>query len=91
MATHDLLEAFIRKTLQDLGVTIEQELTDDTSLLRSGLFDSMGLLNLVAWVEGQVGVPMDPMALDPLTQWDTMRDILTYCAEQSRAPLGAGR
>lgn len=86
MTQRDQLDAFVRKTLQDLGVTIDWELTDDTSLLRSGLFDSMALLNLVAWVEGQVGVPMDPMAVDPLNQWDTMRDIRTYCADHSRTP-----
>ena len=86
MTQREQLDAFVRKTLQDLGITIDWELTDDTSLLRSGLFDSMALLNLVAWVEGQVGVPMDPMAIDPLNQWDTMRDILTYCDDHSRIP-----
>lgn len=90
MTQHDQLHAFVRKTLQDLGVAIDGELTDDTSLLRSGLFDSMALLSLVAWVEGQVGVPTDLMTVDPLKRWDTMSDILSYCAEHSRPTLGTG-
>ena len=85
MATRDQLIQFVNKTLSDLGVNTESELTDDTSLLRSGLFDSVALLNLVAWMEGQVGVPFDPMRVDPVNQWDTIRDILKYCADHSRA------
>lgn len=47
-------------------------------------FDSTALLNLVAWVEDQADVPMDPMAVDPLIQRERMRDILIYCADHSR-------
>lgn len=75
----ELLE-FVAKTLRDLGVSLPSgDLTDETSLLKSGLFDSMALLNLVAWVEAHAGVPLDPIKVDPIKQWDTMGDILRFC------------
>ncbi len=75
----DLLQ-FVTKTLRDLGVSPPSGgLTDETSLLKSGLFDSMAVLNLVAWVEAHSGAPLDPIKVDPIKQWDTMRDILRFC------------
>ena len=85
MTPSDELKALINKTFQEIGSTIDGELTQDTSLLRSGLLDSMGVLYLIAWVEGQVGVPVDLMEVDPVKHWDTMRDILRYCDEHRQA------
>lgn len=81
------LETFIRETLWELGTGDDGELTLDTSLLRSGLFDSIAVLKLVAWIEGQVGIPMNATAINPFNDLDSMREILRYCAEHTR-PTG---
>lgn len=53
-------------------------MTDETSLLRSGLFDSTALFHLVDWIERRVGAPVDPTSLDLVEQWDTVPRILEF-------------
>ncbi len=64
----------------DLGPTAD--LSDETSLLRSGLFDSTALFHLVDWIERQIGAPVDPTAVDLVREWDTVPGILSFIARQ---------
>jgi acyl carrier protein len=57
------------------------ELGDDTSLIRSGLLDSLGLFRLAMWIEKETGSKLDLESLDPATEWDTIPGILTFVAE----------
>ena len=54
------------------------ELGEHTSLLRSGLLDSMGLFHLVLWIETQLDHPIDPAAIDFRAELDTVAGILAY-------------
>lgn len=54
------------------------ELSEHTSLLRSGLIDSMGLFHLILWIETQLDHPIDPTALDFRAELDTVAGILAY-------------
>lgn len=54
------------------------QLTDTTSLVRSGLVDSLGLLNVASFVEGEIGRQLDAVTLDPAREWDTIADILEF-------------
>lgn len=54
------------------------QLTDATSLVRSGLVDSLGLLNIASFVEGEIGRQLDEVTLDPAREWDTIADILEF-------------
>jgi acyl carrier protein len=62
------------------GLNLERvgRLTDETSLIRSGLFDSMALFRLVEWIERQIGAPVDPSSIDLLREWDTVPGILAF-------------
>jgi acyl carrier protein/GNAT superfamily N-acetyltransferase len=53
-------------------------LRDDTSLIRSGLIDSMGLFNIALWIERESGTRLDPNAFDPARDWDTVADIVSF-------------
>ena len=70
----DRLCEFIRERVSMAGKTGE-ELHDSTSLIRSQLLDSLALLHLAAWVEDEVGAPLDLSYLDPAAEWDTVADI----------------
>lgn len=55
----------------------------NTPLIQTGGFDSMALLNLVLWIEEQVGKPMDVAALDVAAldverDWNTVADIVQF-------------
>lgn len=60
------------------------ELRDDTSLIRSGVLDSVALLNLVLWIEEQTGRPIDPTRINFRTQLDTVTSILGYVESHTR-------
>ncbi len=69
----DLLAA-----LDQWGVGTPETLSSDTSLLQSGLLDSVALFELSLWVEAQVGHPVDPAAVDLLQEWDTVGSIVRF-------------
>jgi len=56
-------------------------LRDDTSLIRSGLLDSLGLFNLALWIEKETGSRLDLSSLDPSNEWETIPDILKFIGE----------
>ena len=56
-------------------------LGDDTSLIRSGLLDSLGLFNLALWIEEETGSRLDLSSLDPSNEWETIPDILKFIGE----------
>ena len=65
-------------------------MTDETSLLRSGLFDSTALFHLVEWIERRVGAPVDPTSFDLVSEWDTIPQILAFIERRCGAGVGSG-
>jgi acyl carrier protein len=59
-------------------------LRDDTSLIRSGLIDSMGLFNLALWIERETGSKLDLNAFDISTEWETIGGILSFICRNCR-------
>jgi acyl carrier protein len=58
-----------------------RELNDGTPLLTSGLLDSVALIDLVEWMQQEVGTAIDLDAIEnPLTEWNTVRDIVNFVA-----------
>jgi len=72
------LVALVRSWDLDLG----EELRDDTSLIKSGVFDSLALWNLLLWVEKQIGCPVDPTSFDLTEEWDTVADVISFLERQ---------
>jgi acyl carrier protein len=79
MVVRDDLIEFLNRTLKDLNVQLDSELRDDTSLLQSGLLDSMAILSLVGWIEEETGASLDLMTIEITKEWDTIADILEFC------------
>jgi len=73
----DRLVRLLEEGTQDSDV----ELGDDTSLIRSGLLESLGLFRLALWIEKETGSKLDLESLDPAKEWDTIQGILTFVAE----------
>jgi len=74
MSIRDELLGVVREGNLDLG----PEVNDDTSLIRSGLIDSLGLFKLALWIEKEIVSKLDITSLDPSKEWDTVEDILKY-------------
>ena len=88
----DRLMTFLKE--QDVLFTgIEPK--NDTSLIRSGLLDSLALFNLALWVEREAGRPFDVTTLDLSREWDTVAGIVgfveTLKGERAHSNNGLGR
>jgi acyl carrier protein len=58
-----------------------QEVNADTPLLTSGLLDSVAFIDLMAWIEQEIGSAIDADAIEnPLKDWNTVRDIVNFVA-----------
>lgn len=59
-------------------VKLDQALTDDTSLIRSGAIDSLALFNIAVFVDKEVPHHVDITAYDLAKEWDSINDILNF-------------
>jgi acyl carrier protein len=74
MSVRERLVAFIESTDTD----VPDDLQADTSLIRSGLFDSLALFQLFLWMENELDAPVDPLSVDLAEEWDTVDDIVRF-------------
>ena len=56
--------AWVREQCEETGVT-DVEISPDTDLLGSGILDSLGFIDLIAFIEESTGVQLDLMDIDP--------------------------
>jgi acyl carrier protein len=70
-------QALLRE-LARWGVALPYDKADDTPLITSGVLDSLNLVELAAWVEQQVGRPIDATAIDLTEEWNTPASILRF-------------
>jgi acyl carrier protein len=57
-------------------------LHDDASLIVSGLVDSVGLFQMLLWIEEKVGTTIDPGTVDWRRDWDSIGAILHYIEQR---------
>ena len=67
--------------IKNSEVDFDDGLKDDTSLIQSGKLDSVALLNMVLFIEGEVGSDMDLTTFDLSREWDTVADIVRFIVE----------
>jgi len=59
-----------------------KELRDDDSLLRTGLISSLGMMELVEWVQDTFALTIDPVEITE-QNFDTVQNIARYVATKS--------
>jgi acyl carrier protein len=74
MSLCNRLTAFI----EGLDVELNGDLKEDTPLIESGLFDSLALVQLAAWIEQEIDRHVDLTAFDLSKEWNTIADILSF-------------
>lgn len=68
----------LRQLIRSWDLEVDAALRDDTPLITSGVFDSLALFNLVAWIEEQCGCPIDPATFDVVGEWNTIADVVAF-------------
>lgn len=77
--------------LDSWDLELSEPLKDDTSLIKSGIFDSLALWNLLLWVEEQIGRPVDPTSIDLVEEWDTVADVIRFLERHAGAAAARAR
>ena len=64
--------------LRSWDIKLGHELDDHTSLIKSGILDSLALLKLALWIEQQTGGKLDPATFEFSKEWDSITKILDF-------------
>ena len=78
---HQRLIQFLNELLQDFDPENDVELTDDTSLLRSGLLSSLAVLMLAEWINVECAGELDLAGVDIAARWNSIDLILAFIDE----------
>ncbi len=70
--------------IQSSHAGFDGELRDDTSLIKSGLIDSLALFNVALFIESEIGGELDVATLNIAEDWDTITDMHRYILTHRR-------
>lgn len=82
---HQRLVQFLNELLQEFDPDNDVDLTDDTSLIRSGLLSSLAVLMLAEWINGECDEELDITGVDIAARWNSVDCILTFIDESGTA------
>jgi acyl-CoA synthetase (AMP-forming)/AMP-acid ligase II/GNAT superfamily N-acetyltransferase len=85
------LLAFVERHVAERGGLSGLPLTDETSLIRSALFDSLALVGLVEWLERETGKTARLIEGRLLAECDTVREIARALEGPRAAPKATRR
>lgn len=68
--------------IKEQNVELNCDLNENTSLMKSGLFDSLALFNLAIWIEQEIGARVDLTEFDLSEEWDTISHIVNFIQKQ---------
>ena len=72
------LVKLVEELLEEAEQVLDGPLEDDTSLIESGLLDSVSLLHIADWVDDQMGGQLDLKNTNIAEEWDTIGEILRF-------------
>jgi acyl carrier protein len=78
---HELCELINREISLDPTVVVEA----DTDLLLTGTVDSLGVVQIVHWMEARLGRRIDPIDV-VLDNFQTVEAMVRYCDRVTAAP-----
>jgi acyl carrier protein len=72
------LVKLVEELLEEAERVVDGPLEDDTSLIESGLLDSVSLLQVADWVDEQMSGQLDLKNTNIAEEWDTIEQILRF-------------
>ena len=80
--TRDALRARLIALLERSCPELPNEIRDDTPILDGALLDSVGLVELAAWIESEVGSALDLTRFNIPVEWATIGAIVAFVKKQ---------
>jgi acyl carrier protein len=81
MSVNERLKQFL---IQNFYIADPAELTDDTSLVTSGLVDSTGMLEVISFIEGEFAIQISDQETTP-ENLDSIARIAAFVARKREA------
>jgi acyl carrier protein len=72
------LVKLVEELLEEAERVVDGPLEDDTSLIESGLLDSVSLVQVADWVDEQMSGQLDLKNTNIAEEWDTIVQILRF-------------
>jgi acyl carrier protein len=80
---HDELAAALLAMINaEVSLDPSEEVVADTDLLLTGLVDSLGVVQIVSWLEDRLGIEIDPSEV-VLENFQTVEQMLAFVARSS--------
>jgi acyl carrier protein len=67
--------------VDEVGVHDEEPVDEDTDLLLTGIVDSLGVVQIVAWLEDRFAIEVDPVDVT-LEHFQTVGRMVRYVADR---------
>lgn len=74
----ELRDELLTLVNDEVSLDASQLIVGDTDLLLTGLVDSLGVVEIVAWIEDRLGIEVDPIDV-VLSNFRTVDAIVAYC------------
>ena len=78
MTQRDRLMGFVREKIEERDEEACKTFASDMSLLKSGLLDSLAILQLAGWIEREISAVMDLSSVNIVEEWDSVDSILNF-------------
>lgn len=72
-----IAERLIKMITAEVSLDPTHEIDADTDLLLTGLVDSLGVVQIVGWIEDELGIDVDPLDV-VLDNFQTVGQMLAY-------------
>jgi GNAT superfamily N-acetyltransferase/acyl carrier protein len=68
----------LRALIRSWNPALSSDVDEHSSLIASGVIDSLSLFNLILWIEAKSGRTIDPAVVNVTRDWDSIAAILQY-------------
>lgn len=83
----DLASELVSLIVEEVGVVDGEAVDADTDLLLTGIVDSLGVVQIVAWLEDRLGISIDPADVT-LEHFQTVGRMVAYVREDHGVTVG---
>jgi acyl carrier protein len=77
----DLATELVALIVEEVGAVDGEPVDEGTDLLLSGIVDSLGVVQIVAWLEDRLGIAIEPADVT-LEHFQTVGRMIGYLAER---------
>lgn len=79
-----MLQDELLRMIVEWNPSLDGAIQFDTPLISSARLDSMGLFQLLVWIEQKIGRPINATAIDMAVEWDSVNAIIAWMEHERK-------